>query len=153
MEDNEKIINDILRNCLTGYSIYDDSIIDCISKENRSLLRGLSRKDWLRLLCDVITMAHTDGKVLDQKEKEITAKVAATNNEDDKLEFSNLIGRDLYRQMKGITGDSIYEEREQKSQPDYEDIRNDILDIKGIGEAKADAIMEVIKENLGAKNV
>ena len=160
MKDNEQIINNVLNSCLTGYSIYDDDIIECISKENRSLLRGLSRADWLRLLCDVITMAHTDGQALKNKQIETAVKVTETNNEADKLEFNNLISRDLYKQMKSMNRrqftdflfdlyKSIYEEREGKVKLDFEILRNEILKISGIGNAKADKVMEVIKNCLG----
>lgn len=156
MKDEEKEINKVLNSCLTGYSIYDDEIIECISKENRSLLRGLTRADWLRLLCDVITMAYADGQSASKAPIEVAAKVIETDNNDDKLEFSNMISRDMYKQMKGMNRRQftdflfdlykrIYEEHEKQSEPDYEKIRNEILKISGVGNVKADKIMEVIK--------
>lgn len=159
MRDNERIINEVLNSCLTGYSIYDDDIVNCITKENRSLLRGLSRLDWLRLLCDVITMAYKDGQNNTGKQIEVTTKVTETNSDDDKLEFSNLINRDLYKQMKSMNRreftdflfdlyKSIYEERESKISPDFEILRNEILKINGIGSVKADAVMEAVKSCL-----
>ena len=156
MKDNEHIINEVLNSCLTGYSIYDDDIVNCITKENRSLLRGLSRLDWLRLLCDVITMSYAEGQALKDKQIETAVKVTETNSDDDKLEFDNLISRDLYKQMKSMNRreftdflfdlyKSIYEERESKVKPDFEILRNEILKISGIGNTKADKIMEVIE--------
>ena len=156
MKDNETEINKVLNSCLTGYSIYDDDIVNCITKENRSLLRGLSRLDWLRLLCDVITMSYAEGQALKDKQIETAVKVTETNSDDDKLEFNNLISRDLYKQMKGMNRREftdflfdlykrIYDEREEQSEPNYEKIRNEILKISGIGNTKADKIMEVIE--------
>lgn len=156
MQENEKIINDVMHSCLTGYSLYDDEIIDCITKENRSLLRALSRADWLRLLCDVITMAYKEGQNNTNKQIEVATRVIETNSDDDKLEFTNLISRDLYKQMKSMNRREftdflfdlykrIYDEREEQSEPNYEKIRNEILKISGIGNTKADKIMEVIE--------
>ena len=160
MQDNERIINDVLNSCLTGYSIYDDNIVNCITKENRSLLRGLSRLDWLRLLCDVITMSYTEGQTFKDRQIETAIKVTKTNSDDDKLEFNNLISRDMYKQMKGMNRREftdflfdlykrIYEEKEKRLEPDYEMLRNEMLKINGIGNAKADKIIKVVENCLG----
>lgn len=156
MKDNEKEINSVLRSCLTGYSIYDDSIIDCITKENRSLLNALTRKDWLRSLCDIITMAYTDGQAITDKKIESATKAVEDDDEDEKVKFDNLIGRDLYRQMKRMNRkefsdflfdlyNRIYNEREAQLKPDYEKIRSEVLKISGVGNVKADRIMEVLE--------
>ena len=75
---------------------------------------------------------------------------------DDKTQFNNLISREQYRRMKGMSRreftdflfdlyKSIYENREKQSEPNYEKIRNEVLKIRGIGDVLADHIIEVIK--------
>ena len=101
-------------------------------------------------------MAYADGQSASKAPIEVAAKVIETDNNDDKLEFSNMISRDMYKQMKGMNRRQftdflfdlykrIYEEHEKQSEPDYEKIRNEILKISGVGNVKADKIMEVIK--------
>ena len=158
MKENEKIINSVLNSCLTGYSVYDDDITECITKENRSLIRGLTRQEQLKLLCDIITMAYAEGQGGGKKQIEVAAKATETNDDADKLEFNNLISRDQYRKMKGMSRreftdflfdlyKSIYEEHQGRV-TDYIKIRNEILKINGIGDVKADKIMTVIKNCL-----
>lgn len=162
MKENEKIINSVLNSCLTGYSIYDDDITECITKENRSLIRGLTRQEQLKLLCDIITMAYTEGRKDQQEKKDAIIEIAESPNEDDKVKFNNLIGRDMYRQIKAMNRrqftdflfdlyKSIFEDREKRSEPDYEKIRNEVLKINGIGKMKADAIVETVRQCLENK--
>ena len=113
MDFDKKIINSVLSSCLTGYSIYDDDIVKCVTKENRSLLKNITQKEQLKLLCDVITMAYHDGQ----------RKV-----ESDQSKLSEV--------------------HKKKSLSDFENIRNEIMKINGIGDTKADKVLEVIKKYL-----
>lgn len=159
MKENEKIINEVLNSCLTGYSIYEDDIVECITKENRSLIRGLTRQEQLKLLCDVITMAYTKGQENRQEKKESAPTVTEPPDEDDKVRFNNLIGRDMYRQMKAMNRrqftdflfdlyKNIFEDREKESELNYENIRTEVMKINGIGNVKADAIVDAMKRCL-----
>lgn len=67
------------------------------------------------------------------------------------------IDRATYRRIKAMSReemskvicnlyDDAYEECKAKVQPDYEKIRNEVLKIHGIGDVKADQIVEIIKQ-------
>ena len=77
--------------------------------------------------------------------------------------MSDYVTRDMYRQIKAMNRErmceflyNLYKEiyadyeskiqRECKAQPDYEKIRSEILKIRGIGDVKADQIVEIVKE-------
>ena len=153
MKENEKVINAVLRSCLSGYSIYEDDIIDCISKDNRAMLRSLTRKDWLRLLCDTITMAYHVGQ--DAGIQQAT--------EYSKPDIGTLAGRDLYRKIKSLSQRelsdllfNIYKEThdtgayDENAAPkyDYEKMKTELLKIHGVGSTKTDSIIEVVKKCL-----
>lgn len=87
----------------------------------------------------------------------------------DREEFYSYITRDMYRTIKKMDrktlADYLYtlyksifsdyekglEASSQSVTPDYEKIRSGILQINGIGTARADKIIEVVKECLEKK--
>ena len=76
--------------------------------------------------------------------------------------LSDYITRDMYKRIKSMNREnmcdflfnlyqSIYSDYEEQCQPDYENIRSEVLKIHGIGDVKADQIIEIIKANIGNK--
>ena len=76
--------------------------------------------------------------------------------------LTDYVTRDMYKQIKSMNRENmcdflfhlykeIYADYEQSLQPDYENIRNEVLKIHGIGDVKADQIIEIIRANIGKK--
>ena len=79
-----------------------------------------------------------------------------------KESLTDYVTRDMYKQIKAMNREKmcdflfhlykeIYADYEQSLQPDYENIRSEVLKIHGIGDVKAGQIIEIIRANTGKK--
>lgn len=81
---------------------------------------------------------------------------------EDKKRMLDYISRDMYKQIKGMNRErmcdflyhlynEIYNDYMEQAKPDYEKIRSDVLKIHGIGDVKADQIVEIVRQCLENK--
>ena len=79
-----------------------------------------------------------------------------------KESMMDYVTRDMYKKIKAMNREKmcdflfnlykeIYADYEKDLQPNYENIRSEVLKIHGIGDVKADQIIEIIKANTGKK--
>ena len=81
---------------------------------------------------------------------------------EDKKRMLDYISRDMYKQIKGMNRErmcdflyrlynEIYNDYIEQTKPDYEKIRSEVLKIHGIGDVKADQIVEIVRQCLENK--
>lgn len=79
-----------------------------------------------------------------------------------KESMKDYVTRDMYKHIKSMNREQmcdflfnlykeIYADYEKDLQPNYENIRSEVLKIHGIGDVKADQIIEIMKANIGKK--
>ena len=80
--------------------------------------------------------------------------------EEHKESLKDYVTQDMYKHIKSMNREQMYDflfnlykeiyaDYEKDLQPDYENIRSEVLKIHGIGNVKADQIIEIIKANTG----